>query len=284
VGAAEETASHDRARAFALVAAGYGVGAGLTAVIHGVAKTTLGFRGLFLMAVIPLVAIVFIRRWLVESGRFARAAAAVEHPVPVFGAIGPAYRWRLLTVTSLAFAVAVVTGPANSFVFVYANNILKMSGDQTAAMVSVAAVFGLSGLLLGRYLADRVGRRLTGAVSMAAMALAGVIAYSGTRTALVVGYELAVLSASTFAPAAGSLANELFPTAVRASVAGWNVAASVAGAVVGLVVFGAVADVGNRFAVGAAVTFLPVLLATGLFALLPETRGREPEDLWPDTA
>jgi len=166
VGAAEETASQDRARAIALVAAGYGVGSGLTAFIHGVAKTTLGFRGLFALAVVPLVAVFFIRRWLVESGRFTRAAA-VDHPVPVFGAVAPAYRWRLLTVASLAFAVAVVTGPANSFVFVYANNILRMSGDQTAAMVAVAAFFGLAGLALGRYLADRVGRRITGALSMA---------------------------------------------------------------------------------------------------------------------
>ena len=37
VAAAEETASHDRAKAVALVAAGYGVGAGLTAIIHGLA-------------------------------------------------------------------------------------------------------------------------------------------------------------------------------------------------------------------------------------------------------
>jgi MFS family permease len=101
---------------------------------------------------------------------------------------------------------------------------------------------------------------------------------------LLVGYELAVLSASTFAPAAGALANELFPTSIRASVAGWNVAASVAGAVVGLLAFGTIADVGNRFAFGALVTFLPVVVATGLFALLPETKGREPEDLWPGVA
>jgi ABC-type uncharacterized transport system permease subunit len=67
-------------------------------------------------------------------------------------------------------------------------------------------------------------------------------------------------------------------------VAGWLVAASVAGATVGLVAVGTIADVGNRFAVGAAVTFLPVVLATGLFALLPETKGREPEDLWPDVS
>jgi MFS family permease len=284
VSAAEETDASQRTKAVALIAAGYGVGTGLTAVIHGLAKSTLGFRGLFLLAAVPLVAIVFIRHRLVESGRFELAAAATDHPLPVFGAVGHAYRWRLLTVAALAFAVAVVTGPANSFVFVYAQNVLKMSGDEIAAMVSLASLFGLGGLLLGRVMADHLGRRPTGALAMAAMALTGTLAYSGSRNALLVGYELGVLAAATLAPAAGALANELFPTSVRASVAGWIVVASVLGATVGLIAFGAIADVGNRFAVGGAVTFLPVVLATALFALLPETKGREPEDLWPDVA
>jgi MFS family permease len=284
VSAAEKTDSKNRAKAVALIAAGYGVGSGLTAVIQGLANSTLGFRGLFALAVVPLAAIAFIRRRLVEPGRFSVAAAATEHPVPVLGAVGRAYRWRLLTVGAIAFAVAVVTGPANSFVFVYAQNVLKMSGDERAAMVSVASVFGLVGLLVGRVLADHLGRRPTGAMAMVAMALTGTLAYSGSRDALLVGYELGVLAAATLAPAAGALATELFPTSVRASVAGWIVVASVAGATVGLVAFGAIADVGNRFAVGGAVTFLPVVLAAGLFALLPETKGREPEDLWPDTA
>jgi MFS family permease len=107
------------------------------------------------------------------------------------------------------------------------------------------------------------------------------LAYSGGRVSLVVGYVSGVVAASIFAPAAGALANELFPTPVRASVAGWNIAAGVLGAVTGLVVFGAVADVGNRFGIAALVTFVPAVAATGLFRLLPETRGREPEDLWP---
>ena len=280
VSAAEETDSRHRAKAVALIAAGYGVGSGLDAVIHGLTRTSLGFRGLFALAAVPLLGVVLVRRWLVEPRRFT-VAAATEHALPVFGAVAPRYRWRLLTVCCLAFAVAVVTGPATGFVFVYANNVLKMSGTQTAAMVSAAAVSGLAGLLLGRFLADRLGRRPTGAAAMAAMALTGVLSYSGSRLALVVGYELAVLCAATFAPAAGALSNELFPTSVRASVAGWLVAASVAGAVVGLVAFGLVADVGDHFAFGAAVTFLPVVLATALFALVPETRGREPEELWP---
>ena len=90
-----------------------------------------------------------------------------------------------------------------------------------------------------------------------------------------------MLAGSVFAPSAGSLLTELFPTSVRASVAGWWVAAGVLGAGVGLVVFGEVADVGNRFAVAAVLTFLPAALAAGLFWLVPETRGKEPEELWP---
>jgi len=284
VGAAEETASHDRAKAIALVAAGYGVGAGLTAVIHGLGKNTLGFRGVFALAVVPLGAIFLIRRWLVESDRFTLSAAGTgTHPLAVFGAVGPAYRRRLLVVTGLSFAVSVITGPANSFIFDYAQDVLKLSGTVTAAMVVVAAPFGLVGLLMGRWLADHVGRRPTGAASMVGISLAAVLTYSGSRPALLIGYELAVLAASTFAPAAGALANELFPTSVRASVAGWNIAASVLGAVLGLVLFGVFAQVGTRFDAlrASVIIFLPMVAATVLFLALPETKGREPEDLWP---
>jgi hypothetical protein len=34
--------------------------------------------------------------------------------------------------------------------------------------------------------------------------------------------------------------------------------------------------------VAALVVFLPALLGVALFLVLPETRGREPEDLWPN--
>jgi hypothetical protein len=59
------------------------------------------------------------------------------------------------------------------------------------------------------------------------------------------------------------------------------VAASVLGAVGGLVSFGAVAGPGHRFGVAALAVFLPALRGLALFLLLPETRGREPGDLWP---
>ncbi len=122
-------------------------------------------------------------------------------------------------------------------------------------------------------------------MAMVAMAGFGILTYSGSKAALVSGYVLGVLAGAVFAPAGGALANELFPTAVRASVAGWNVAAGVLGAVVGLLVFGALADVagvGNHTALAATVTFLPMVPAAALLLALPETKGREPEELWPE--
>jgi len=280
--AAEQTASGQRTRALALVTAGYGLGAGLTAVIHSLASSTLGFRGLFALAVVPLLVVPVTARWVTEPDRFAVAAAAVHHPVPVLGAVGPRFRRRMLVLVGLSFAVAVVTGPANTFVFLYAQNVRHLAGGSTAAMVAAAGMAGLGGLLVGRRLADRIGRRPTGAMAMVGIVVGATLTYSGSSLALVVGYVFGVLAGGVLAPAAGALVSELFPTGVRASVAGWWLVAGVLGAVGGLVAFGAIADLGNRFSLAAVLLFLPAASAAGLFWCVPETRGREPEDLWPD--
>jgi AAHS family benzoate transporter-like MFS transporter len=282
VGAVELTASAERAKAVAMVAAGYAAGAGLTAVIHSLAGSTLGFRGIFALAAVPLVLLPAVARHMVEPSRYVRVSAA-EHRPPVLGPVGPEFRGRLVVVALLALSVSVITGPANSLVFIYAQNFLHVSGIVTSAMVVVAGFVGLAGLLVGRWLADHWGRRPTVAVSMAAIAASGTLAYTGSTWALLTGYVLGVTSGAVFAPAAGSLANELFPTSVRASVAGWNIAAGVIGAVIGLVGFGAVADVGgvrNHAGFAAAVIFLPMVAFAALLVLLPETMGHEPEELW----
>jgi MFS family permease len=282
VAAAEQTASPDRASAVALVVAGYGIGAGALAILHSLASGTLGFRGLFALALVPLVALPLIARSLREPDRFTISRAGATPAVPVLGAVAPRFRRRLAVVVALAFAVSVITGPADTFVFLYAQNIVHLSGLITAAMVAGAGVTGLGGLLAGRWLADHVGRRPTGALGMVGIAVCGVVTYSGPKTLLVAGYVLGIFAGALLGPAGGALLNELFPTSVRASVSGWWLVSGVVGAVVGLLLFGAVADIGNRFSLAADVIFLPVALAAALFWAVPETRGREPEELWPD--
>jgi MFS family permease len=282
VEAAEQTASAERASAVALVAAGYSVGAGLTAVIYFLTGSAIGYRGILLMAVIPMMALPLLGRRVTEPDRFMRAAASQNARLPVLGAVARPYRSRLLLVTTVAFGLAVITGPATSFVYIYAQNVKRIPGFALAGMVVAAAILGLGGLILGRFLADRVGRRPTAAGAIVGIGAASILCYSGSRVALVAGYLAGITAAGTFAPAGGAFANELFPTSVRASVAGWNVVGSVLGAVLGLVVFGAVADVGNRFATASVVTFVPAMALSALIYLLPETRGHEPEWFWPD--
>jgi MFS family permease len=284
VAAAEQTSSRDRASAVALTAAGYGIGAGLIAVIHSLASSSLGFRGICALAAVPLAAMPILYKRIQEPDRFTVAEVAAARPLPVLGAVGPRFRRRLLVVAALGFAISVITGPATSFVFLYAQNVLHQPGYVTAAMVVGAGLSGVIGLLAGRWLADHVGRRPTATVAMVVLSCLGVLTYEGSRPALIAGYILGVMAGSVLAPAVGALLTELFPTSVRASVAGWWVAAGVLGAVAGLVAFGAVADVRNRFEFAAALTFLPAALAAGFFWLIPETRGREPEDLWPPLA
>jgi MFS family permease len=302
VTAAEETASRDRAKAIALMAAAYGLGAGTTAIVHSLAGSAVGFRGICLLALVPLATLPFVAKKIEESDRFSGLARDPRRDLPsgdgeagrrrsprtagrrrfaLLAATRPPYRRRLVVVGVLAFFISTVTGPANTFIFLYAQDVVHLSGGVTAAMVVCAGATGFAGLLLGRYCADRFGRRPTAAVAMMIVAILGIYTYGGSRVGLFLGYVAAVAVAAVLAPAAGSLVNELFPTSVRASVGGFQVAAGVLGAATGLVVFGEVADVGNRFAIAAAVTFLPSMLAALAFWLLPETMGREPEDLCP---
>ena len=282
--AAEETASTDRAAAVALIAAGYGVGAGSPPSSTASRPERSGSGASSRLAVVPLVVVFALRgwwrnrpgSWWPRRRRTTRRRSSEPS--------GPRFRKRLVVLALVTFAVSVITGPANSFIFLYAQDVLHQRGWVTALMVASAGVTGLLGSLTGRWLADHVGRRPTCTAAMVAVAASGPLAYSGTRPALIVGYTLGVFSGSLLAPAAGALLSELFPTSVRASATGWCVAAGVLGAVVGLVAFGAVADVGNRFASAADLTFLPTVVAAVLFWLVPETMGREPEALWPSDA
>ena len=276
VSAGELTGAPDRAKAVALVSAGYAVGAGVTAIVYNLGRNTIGFRGVFALAVVPLVLIPALGRRVVESDRF-RQEGPAERGRPVLGPVGRQFRHRLVLVCTVAFAISVITGPANSFVFVYAQNVRHVSGALTAAMVVIAAPTGLAGLLFGRWLADRLGRRPTIALAMAGMAAFGILLYSGSSPALFAGYALGALAGGVIAPALGSMVNEVFPTSVRASVAGWFTAAGVLGAVVGLVAFGALAEL--HLALAPVVTFLPALPAAALLLAVPESRGMEPEQV-----
>ena len=282
--AAEETDSRDRAKAVGLIAAAYGLGAGLTALVRGAGD--FHFRTVFALAVVPLVLMPLLARPLRETGRYAglRRMLAQEPRARLrlrLGRVPPALRGRLLLLAGLSVGIAFVTGPVNGLLFVYAERIVHLSPSTTGVVVLIAGPIGLAGLLAGRWAADRVGRRPSAAVAHAALAAAGIVTYRGGGPAAIGGYLLTVFAGGALSPAVGSLAAELFPTSSRATAAGWLTVSGVLGAVSGLVCFGALAD-RTGFAAAAMAICLPVALASPLWFRLPETRGMELEQSAPE--
>lgn len=308
--AAEETDARDRSAAMGAVTVGYGIGSGSVTVVRAVLADVIGFRSLFLLALVLLVVgLPLLWRVVPEPARFARwqrtgtsllgpspvpppGGAPAGSAPPAGGLIGalPAYRpgllapWRpplrrnLGVLAATTLAVAFVAGPATGLLFVYGENVLEVEPVVVGAAVAGAAPLGAIGLVIGRYGADRLGRRGTAAAAQIGLAVAAAVTYSGSVPALVGGYLAVLFASSAYAPPTGALAAELFPTRVRATAAGWLTVAGVVGAVSGLMAFGLASDATDSAGGGAITVALPAALVTAAFALIPETRGRELED------
>lgn len=275
VTAAEYTDTRHRSSAIVLIAAGYAVGTGLTLIIRYVGEATLGFRGLFGLAILPVLLLPLAARTLRETDRF--AAVTTRQPTTMLGRVPTAVLPRLLLVMLLTAGIALVTGPANTYVFFYGEQAAGLSIGMVTLAGLLGGPIGLLGLLVGRWGADRLGRRVTAAAAMVVAAAGAIVLYSGPAWAVLVGYPLSLFGQAAYGPPAGALDAELFRTEIRATVAGWLTVAGVLGASAGLLVFGLLWETVG-FQAAAWLLFLPVAVLAWSYLVLPETRDRELDD------
>lgn len=275
VTAAEYTDTRHRSSAIVLIAGGYAVGTGLTLIIRYVGEDTLGFRGLFGLAILPVLLLPLAARTLRETDRF--AAVTTRQPTTMLGRVPTAVLPRLLLVMLLTAGIALVTGPANTYVFFYGEQAAGLSIGMVTLAGLLGGPIGLLGLLIGRWGADRLGRRVTAAAAMVVAAAGAIVLYSGPAWAVLVGYPLSLFGQAAYGPPAGALDAELFRTEIRATVAGWLTVAGVLGASAGLLVFGLLWETVG-FQAAALLLFLPVAVLAWSYLVLPETRDRELDD------
>jgi MFS family permease len=273
--ASEETRTKDRSAAIALVTAAYGLGAGLIVVGRAALGELATFRVVTAAALIPLALLPLIVRGTREP-RITRDRLSERG---ILGAVPRQYVRSVALLSALSGLIALATGPAFSYLFVYGERVLGVSPGLLALLVVLAGPAGLIGILIGRAAADRIGRNVAAGFSMAATGGAVAWAYGGTAVQLAVGYLLAIMASSSFAPPTGALGAELVPTRIRATLAGWVTFAGVLGAVVGIAGFGVLADATGGFDQAARTIGVVTALTASGFLLLPETRGMELEDL-----
>jgi MFS family permease len=264
-----------RMQRLVVMAAGVGMGSGLSAILHGVIRGPDSFRWLFALALVGVAALGPLLGSIPEPVSRVKAPALAR-----LGAVPRVVRGRLAIVATMAFTIGVITGPSGGFTFVYSEGILKMSPGIVAVVVTASGAAGLAGLLVSQHFARTLGRRWTVGGGILATSLAATYAYSGGRPGFVVGYVLSIGAGGLLSPAMTAISTEVFPHAVRATANGWITVAGVVGAVAGLALFGWLGDVVRASGSGglrlpALVTFLPLLPTTLLLTRLPETSAVE---------
>jgi len=244
------------------------------------------WRGVWATAVLAAFAWPWLRRHLPETARWRTAAAdGATRRVRLAAVFRPGIRRRALAVLAAILLVHAVELAARAWLFYHPVRSLGIAPGAATLLLVAGGGLGLVGFRVGGRLAERIGRRRT--FSLAGLVFAAsTVAYYDLSLHVERG-RMALLAVSLFGLSAGgnaalvafrSLAVELFPTALRATVASWMALGSAFGWIAAMGVTAILAPVlGGVGPAVAALAALALPVAALALAQLPETAGRSLE-------
>ncbi len=277
---AEEFPAQARGLGQGLLSAFGAFGSGMAAMLFPVLQhTTLGWRGMYLVGVLPLLIVAYLRRSLPETRRWTDASQHAMGRSKLRDLFQPGLRSNLIVLTLVSATATALAAPTFSFASYRATNALGWTPAQVSTMILAAGSLGFIGHFLSGRLADTVGRRWVGLFGLLGSAVAAVLFY---QTAwLFPAFALLTFSDASAVIAINAFGTELFPTDLRATAKVWITNSAIVGALAGLGAVGALGTaVGGYAVVVSALALLIVVVAPAIF-LLPETRQRELEELTP---
>jgi MFS transporter, putative metabolite:H+ symporter len=292
----EEFPKERRARTLGLFLMCSAVGAIVVVLLAlaGLDSTSLGWRGLYLVGVIPLIFLAFFRRGLKETQRFQRhaddaASSGRSLRVNFFEPWRAPYRRTLVMVGLIHLFRSLPLFGATAWYFYYAQGEGGLTDTASQLIFLVAYGAGTAGYWVCGRAMDRYGRRPT-AIVYGLMAAVSASALFQARTPLAIGVllVLAVFFGLGMAPVTGAISTELFPTYIRNQSAAWarNIF-EIAGFILGPLLVGVLGDhySGALGSIGDTVTILVMLFVPATWLIwrhLPETMGRELEEIEDD--
>jgi MFS family permease len=275
---AEAWPASKRARASSYVGLGWQSGVLAAAIVTPILLPVIGWRGMFVLGILPVIAAYFIRRRLHEPDVF--IANKARSP-------GVASSLRQLvadmetTKTSLGMVILCSVQNFGYYgIMIWLPNYLSTRFGYGLTQSSVWTGVTIAGMALGIFLfgqiADRVGRRPAFFGYMLGAAIM-VVVYSRLvePTALLIGGAVMGFFVNGMLGGYGALISELYPTSARATAQNvfFNIGRAVAG--FGPLAVGALsASYGFQTAI-ALLSLLYVVDIVTLFWLVPERRGAE---------
>lgn len=264
-------------------------GSGLALALFGLVDfLPMGWRTLYLVGLVPLAMVAWMRRTLPETTRFtarAEAAEAASHESflqPLINLVRM-YPTRIISICAVIFLFHFSHEAAGFFGPKY----LQEEHGWLPWHYSLMGIFGgfigvVGGPFAGR-LSDRFGRKLVAGVFLTANPLLVVAFYQLFGWPLVPIWIAMVFSGMATAVIMNILSNELFPTSYRSTASGTRVVFATLGGALSLVaeslLFGVLGSHGSALSL----MVLGALAAPFLIAwLLPETAGRALEEISPE--
>ncbi|MFT3875733.1 MAG: MFS transporter [Propioniciclava sp.] len=221
--AAEAWPARMRARATSYVALGWQLGVLLAAVVSAVAIPLIGWRGLFLIGVLPAIVAAFVRHGVDEPELFKKKIAARtgkrQGPSPLAMLFSTPQAFKssiaMITLTSVqnfGYYGVMIWLPS------YLATRYEMSLTQSAVWTGVTIVGMAAGIWVFGALADRYGRRPI-LIIFQVGAVASVLGYSqlSDPTALLIGGAVMGVFVNGMMGGYGALMAELYPTQARAT-------------------------------------------------------------------
>jgi benzoate transport len=216
---AEAWPASKRARVSSYVGLGWQAGVLLAAVVTPILLPVIGWRGMFLVGLLPALASFVIRRALDEPELFVAKSAHTRQGVPVRLLVkdGPTTRMSigvfiLCAVQNFGYYGIMIWLPS------YLSRQFGFSLTQSATWTAVTILGMALGIWLFGQLADRFGRRPIFFTYQAGAALS-VVAYSQLTdpTSLLIGGAIMGLFVNGMLGGYGALISELYPTEARAT-------------------------------------------------------------------
>jgi MFS family permease len=275
----EEMSSESRAKSLGFVAIASSVGAGAAVAALPLADLAASaWRLLYVFSLAWLPVAYVLQRNVPETARFVRVQA-------IAGTVTTARvsRSRFATQVIAAFLTSVFVGTASVYLVNYLRDVRNYDALGVSLFTIGTALPAGAGLIIGGRLADRRGRRLMGAISLAAGTLLVAASYATSGATMWVAEMVGGICLGIAYPALGVYRGEMFPTAYRGGGAATVTASNLIGGSVGLILAGQLLDAGWSYArVMGTLALAPLIVSVLVVTSFPETAHRELEEISPD--
>jgi putative MFS transporter len=283
---AEEVDAAHRGWAIGLLGAVSSSGYGLAAIVFAFINVIpYGWRGLYAIALVPLVLIIPLRRVLPESARFEKEKLEGLRPVKVWQPLVQlysAYPGRLMMMVSVAFLASTGASAAGLLFPKFLQETHHWSPANVSSLFFFGGALGILGSIIAGRLSDRYGRRVMGAAFMFLSPILTIWMYTAPGWSIVPAWILEEFFDIAAITILNAYSAELFPTSYRSTAGSALAVAGTSGGALGLLFESVLFNITGSHARD--VRYLTVfwIIAPAIIWFFPETSGRELEEISPE--